>query len=76
MFLEAGAGMQVHSPEDLGVAWIELIQDNTRREQMGAAARALVERNRGATERSLEHIAAFLAGAQSTLAELAGRGRA
>ena len=76
MFLEAGAGIQVHSPEDLGVAWIELIQDKTQREQMGAAARALVERNRGATERSLEHIAAFLAGAQSTLAELAGRSRA
>ncbi len=61
MFLSAGAGIQVNTPEDLGVAWIELIQDAARREQMGRAARELVERNRGATARSLEHVAALLA---------------
>ena len=61
MFLTAGAGIQVNTPEDLGVAWIGLIQDAARREQMGCAARELVERNRGATARSLEHIAALLA---------------
>ena len=60
MFLKAGAGIQVNSPEDLGVAWIELIQDGVRREQMGRAARELVERNRGAAERTLEHVAAVL----------------
>lgn len=59
-FLESGAAMQVDSPEALGVAWIELIQDRERRERMGAAARALVENNRGATERSLEAIARIL----------------
>ena len=60
MFLKAGAGMEVRTPEDLGVAWIELIQDAARREQMGRAARELVESNRGATARALEHLAAIL----------------
>jgi 3-deoxy-D-manno-octulosonic-acid transferase len=60
-FLEHGAALQVHSPEDLGVAWIELWQDPTRRERMGAAARELVERNRGATEKCLAEIEGFLA---------------
>lgn len=61
MFLEARAAIEVHSPEDLGVAWIELVQDQARREQMGQKARDLVELNRGATARSLEHITALLA---------------
>jgi 3-deoxy-D-manno-octulosonic-acid transferase len=60
-FLEHGAALQVHSPEDLGVAWIELWQDPTRRERMGAAARELVERNRGATDKCLAEIEGFLA---------------
>ncbi len=57
MFLKAGAGLQVSSPESLGAAWIRLVQDDARREQMGRAALELVERNRGATGRALEHIA-------------------
>jgi 3-deoxy-D-manno-octulosonic-acid transferase len=61
-FVEAGAGLQVRSPEDLGVAWIELSQDARRREEMGRAARELVERNRGATDRSVEKIAQVLGG--------------
>lgn len=65
MFLKAGAAIQVHSPEELGSGWIELIQDNARREQMGRAARELVECSRGATQRSLEHIADILAASQS-----------
>ncbi len=65
MFLQAGAAIQVHSPEDLGVAWIELIEDSARRDQMGSAARALVERNRGATERTLDRVAAVLSTARS-----------
>jgi 3-deoxy-D-manno-octulosonic-acid transferase len=60
-FLEHGAAMQVHSPEDLGVAWIELWQDPARRERLGAAARALVESSRGATDRCLAEIEALLA---------------
>jgi len=59
-FLESSAAVQVDSPEALGVAWIELIQDAECRERMGAAARALVESNRGATERSVEAISGIL----------------
>ncbi len=59
-FLEAGAGLQVRSPEDLGVAWIELIQNAERRERMGRAARELVERNRGVTDRAVAAIAEAL----------------
>jgi 3-deoxy-D-manno-octulosonic-acid transferase len=67
-FLESGAGVQVDSPEALGVAWIELIQDGERRERMGAAARALVESNRGATERALDAIASILKNSESETA--------
>jgi 3-deoxy-D-manno-octulosonic-acid transferase len=56
-FLDAHAGVQVTSGAGLGKVWIQLIEDNTMRQRMGAAARAISERNRGATERSLDHIA-------------------
>jgi 3-deoxy-D-manno-octulosonic-acid transferase len=59
-FLRARAAIQVHSPEDLGVAWIELVKSRETREQMGAAARALVDSSHGATARALENIAHFL----------------
>jgi 3-deoxy-D-manno-octulosonic-acid transferase len=59
-FLAAGAALQVHSPEELADSWIELIRNSALCERMGRAARDLVERNRGATERSLERIAALL----------------
>jgi hypothetical protein len=43
-----------------------LIEDNVARERMGNAAQELSARNRGATARSLERIAAVLeAGGQS-----------
>ncbi len=73
-FVGARAGLQVNSPEDLGVAWIELIQDADRREQMGRAARELVERNRGATQRSVEAITEVLA-AKPYGFEASARGR-
>jgi 3-deoxy-D-manno-octulosonic-acid transferase len=59
-FLARGAARQVTNPEDLGVAWIELLEDSARRQKMGDAARALVEENRGATSRTIQHIAKFL----------------
>ena len=59
-FSSAGAGIQVASGERLGKAWAELINDSTRREQMGRKAHALVEVNRGASARSLERIARVL----------------
>jgi len=59
-FLKVGAAIQVSSPEELGDAWIDLVQNGARREPMGMKARQLVEQNRGATERSLERIAGLL----------------
>lgn len=55
-FLSTRAGIQVKGGEHLGKVWCELIGDAARREQMGRAARALVEANRGATARSVKRI--------------------
>jgi 3-deoxy-D-manno-octulosonic-acid transferase len=70
-FLVRGAARQVTNPEDLGVAWIELLEDSPRREKMGAAARAVVEENRGATARTIEYIARFLPAESSAIKESA-----
>jgi 3-deoxy-D-manno-octulosonic-acid transferase len=59
-FLARGAARQVTNPEDLGVAWIELLEDPARRQKMGDAARAVVEENRGATERTIQYISKFI----------------
>jgi 3-deoxy-D-manno-octulosonic-acid transferase len=55
-FLAAGAAIQVRSPEELGSSWVGLLQEPERAARMGASARELVDRNRGATQRVLEHI--------------------
>jgi 3-deoxy-D-manno-octulosonic-acid transferase len=55
-FLAAGAAIQVKSPKDLSAAWQGLLREPERAARMGARARALVDRNRGATERVLERI--------------------
>jgi 3-deoxy-D-manno-octulosonic-acid transferase len=55
-FLEAGAAIQVKSSEDLGAVWGGLLREPERAARMGAYARELVRRNRGATERVLKHI--------------------
>jgi 3-deoxy-D-manno-octulosonic-acid transferase len=57
-FLDAHAGVQVTTGAGLGKVWIQLIDDTAMRQRLGAAARAISERNRGATERSLNRIAA------------------
>jgi 3-deoxy-D-manno-octulosonic-acid transferase len=59
-FVARGAARQVTNPEDLGVAWIELLEDSARRKKMGDAARAVVEENRGATARTIQHVTKFL----------------
>jgi 3-deoxy-D-manno-octulosonic-acid transferase len=59
-FVSAGAAVQVESPEDAGVAWIELFRDSDRMRAMGEKARALVEDSRGATDRALAVISGFL----------------
>lgn len=62
-FVSAGAAIQVGSPEDVGVAWIELFRNLQRMREMSAKARNLVESSRGATSRALEKIAIHLNGA-------------
>ena len=59
-FLAARAAVQVTSGPELGQVWVQLIEDNALRERMGAAARALSERNRGAAARSLDRISDML----------------
>jgi 3-deoxy-D-manno-octulosonic-acid transferase len=59
-FVKANAAVQVSTSEELGAAWIGLLKDDMRAMRMGAAARDLVDRNRGATSRALAHIERIL----------------
>jgi 3-deoxy-D-manno-octulosonic-acid transferase len=59
-FVSAGAAVQVESPEDVGVAWIEFFRNPERAKKMSASARSLVETSRGATNRALAEIAKYL----------------
>jgi 3-deoxy-D-manno-octulosonic-acid transferase len=59
-FLANGAGVQVASARELGEAFVSLLGDPVRRASLGAAARGLVEANRGARDRTLDVISALL----------------
>jgi 3-deoxy-D-manno-octulosonic-acid transferase len=59
-FLANGAAVQVHSARDLEEAVQALVSDPVRRAGLGAAARALVEANRGAKEKTLAVVAELL----------------
>ena len=63
-FVSAGAAIQVESPEDVGVAWIELLRNPVRMKEMSERARSLVESSRGATGRAFAKIAVHLNGAR------------
>lgn len=52
--LDAGAAVQVHTPEALEAAVMDLLERPERRIQLAAAAREAIERNRGALDRSLD----------------------
>jgi 3-deoxy-D-manno-octulosonic-acid transferase len=56
-FLDNGAAEQVSSEAALSDALFGLLSDPVRRARLGAAARALVEANRGAKHRTLDAIA-------------------
>ena len=62
-FVTANAAVQVESPEDVGVAWIEFFRDPERMKKMGDTAKGLVEGSRGATDRAMNEIAKHLDGA-------------
>ena len=59
-FLAHGAALQVHNARDLEDALLALLTDPVRRARLGAAARALVESNRGAKDKSLAVIGQLL----------------
>lgn len=59
-FLSAKAGIQVTSSAQLGKVWTQLIEEKQIADRMGRAARDLCERNRGATARAIERVAALL----------------
>ena len=63
-FVEAGAAVQVGSPEDAGVEWIELLKDRAKMKLMGDTAKQLVESSRGALDRALAEVARQLLGAR------------
>lgn len=65
-FVGAGAAVQVRSSQGLAREWVALLEDSPRREAMSAAARALVERNQGATQRTLAHLVAILSSSPSS----------
>jgi 3-deoxy-D-manno-octulosonic-acid transferase len=59
-FVSAKAAVQVESPEDAGVAWIELLRDPERARGMSETAKKLVDESRGATARAMEEIAKYM----------------
>ena len=59
-FLANDAAIQVRSDEELGKALLALVTDPVRRARLGAAARALVEANRGAKTKTLDVLADLL----------------
>ncbi len=60
LFLANGAAVQVQTPQELEDTLIALTADPVRRAGLGAAARALVEANRGAVTRTLDVLARLL----------------
>ena len=59
-FLDNGAAVQVRTPRELETVLLELLGDPVRRASLGAAARALVEANRGARGKTLAVLADLL----------------
>ena len=59
-FVSNGAGVQLAGDEQLDEAFVSLMSDPVRRARLGAAARALVEANRGAKEKSMTVLADLL----------------
>jgi 3-deoxy-D-manno-octulosonic-acid transferase len=59
-FLAKGAAIQVRTERELEDAVVSLMGDPVRRTRLGAAARALVDANRGAKDKTLNVIAELL----------------
>jgi 3-deoxy-D-manno-octulosonic-acid transferase len=59
-FLAKRAAVQVSSPRELEEQLAALVTDPVRRAALGAAARALVDANRGALDRTMEALVRVL----------------
>jgi len=59
-FVENDAALQIRTPRELEHALLGLLNDPVRRARLGAAARALVEANRGARGKTMTAIARLL----------------
>jgi 3-deoxy-D-manno-octulosonic-acid transferase len=59
-FVTNGAGVQLAGEHELEETFLSLMSDPVRRARLGAAARALVEANRGAKEKSVSVLAGLL----------------
>jgi 3-deoxy-D-manno-octulosonic-acid transferase len=59
-FLRGGAAVQVAGTRELGECLVDLVGDGVRRASLGAAARAIVEGNRGAKARTMAVVTALL----------------
>jgi 3-deoxy-D-manno-octulosonic-acid transferase len=59
-FVENDAAIQIRNPRDLEHALLGLLNDPVRRARLGAAARALVEANRGARGKTMATVARLL----------------
>lgn len=59
-FVTNGAGVQLAGDHELDEAFLSLMGDPVRRARLGAAARALVEANRGANQKSVTVLAGLL----------------
>jgi 3-deoxy-D-manno-octulosonic-acid transferase len=60
-FLSEDALVQVSTPEDLGREVASLMLDETRRRALGERAHAVVERNRGALQRTVDALTDLIA---------------
>lgn len=73
LFIDARAAVEVRDARQLEAEILSFFSDEARRNGMGAAARQVVEQERGATARTLEHLAALIddagAGAGATRRE-------
>jgi 3-deoxy-D-manno-octulosonic-acid transferase len=59
-FLANDAAIQVHSDRELEEVLVDLMGDPVRRARLGAAARALIDANRGAKDRTMAVVADLL----------------
>ncbi len=62
LLLEAGAAQAIDNPEDLGAALLGWLEDDARRAELGAKARAIVQAQAGAAQRCFEAIVRIVPG--------------